>query len=123
MAGFRSVIWPDFVRLFGWISFGYLAGFRSVIWPDYTEIPFRIFHKDKKRMPNGHREGQVIEYQQKEAPSFQPVCRERGHINVFIHKELNSTGDALQIPYLLKVGKGGGISLRVISCRSSSRQP
>ena len=32
LAGFCSVIWPDFVREFGQISFSRLAGFRSVVW-------------------------------------------------------------------------------------------
>ena len=32
LAGFHSVVWLDFIRLFGRIPFGCLAGFHSVVW-------------------------------------------------------------------------------------------
>ena len=47
LAGFCSVIWPDFVREFGQISFSRLARFHSVVWPDSVQSSGHILSAGK----------------------------------------------------------------------------
>ena len=61
LAGFCSVIWPDFVREFGQISFGSLARFRSGVWPDFIQssgrIPFSRLVTSCRRASTSQRKG------------------------------------------------------------------